>query len=150
MTKHEIEINEKETYCLELPDLITKTEFIGVMERLNRILKLVSNDVFKSEEVSANKIVSNTFHVRTNAKYTRSDAVKILTMYYSEEDMNKREAKITKLYPRMDRNRLKSYINYAKKKWGIMPKDVGMVRFPDRSEGRNSFDKLRITKKNGN
>lgn len=150
-----IEISELESYEVKMPEVITREQFIGVMDRLNRILKIVNADVFASskdvivsEDGNEKAVRHYKHHKRT--KLDREKAIELLKVHYSEGTGAEKLAKMKQIAPFLSDSSFKSRLYQLRKVFKIDAKEIGLTKFPGRLDGAaGNLDKFRI-KQNGN
>jgi len=136
-----IKINEKETYVIDLEndEELTGEQFLGLLERLNSIRKLLERDFFIQignikKKVYRKKGVARAFN------RSREEALKVLKIHYhgSKED----KSILGEIY-NSEWGELSKGFSAMKKRWDIAPDEVGLIAFPKRS-GSHFIQNLRI------
>jgi hypothetical protein len=168
----EVKINEHESYKVDLPSdiAISKEQFLGLIDRLKVIEKVISNDVFRWDKSIARppKFVqkqpkiqqpvqkqqpTQQFQVNTSQramkqKYTRDMAVRIMYLYYNVGDTFEERAKvILKEFPMISIHSLQQSIHDFKRKFNVQPREVNMTQFPKVGNRKSAgFKEYRIVK----
>ena len=125
-----IRINEKESYNITLPEVLSSDEFISILNRLNIIRKLFPVSNIMSEDVTTRKDQDGILTI-IKKNGGRELALEIVKLYYS--DRKKCYQKLEELGRTIDKGDMKS----VKAKYTIQPNEVNLVRYPDKSESRN-------------
>lgn len=136
----EIKINQHESYKIDIPSVVDKVTFFGLLDKLNSISKILSkSDLFANAGVineDGEKLITFEHRkykprIKTNRDWcnTREKVVSILKLHYSDDKKGK-EKKAKEIGQDWD-TIVKSF-HGLKKRYNIQPKEVGLKFFPSK------------------
>lgn len=132
-----IQINERESYHIELQEEIKGSEFFELLNRLQHLAKLIGKDFISQVKSIDDSIPVKRIKVKYSKQNThkypmtpegRIDAVELMRKYYTLE-VNELKS-IYNLHGYPNRNEFSKYINYLKQKFKIISSEIGLVRYP--------------------
>jgi hypothetical protein len=157
MAIHKILITDKESYTVDLPESMTIDDLNAVLFRLNNISKVFSKDIFKiatTMESNGNKITKEKRSYKprqiknegTSVIYnTRDKAIELIKLFY--HGTQEQTENFCKKYD-LDSTYLSNKIwNIREKRYKIEPQEVGLIRYMNKGDPRNSkafMDSIKI------
>lgn len=132
--KIEFEINENETYSMNVDNKITRRQFPMFLERIQALGKIMSKDVLtetiekvsKTETIEVKPFKHKTMSYNEWAK-ERDSSIEVCKAYYTKD--KKEIQKVVDKY-NLDWKKAKNAVYYTVKRWKIKPFEVGLLRFP--------------------
>lgn len=122
-----IEINERESYLIDIPEKVNIQELSVIADRFNRLQKLFGKDIVMEavrEHGSSQKV--KTYHSKYN--WTREKAVEALKIQYSKMSPEEKEKLIMEKF-NIEAKKVREGSFYLKKKFNIQPNEVGLIAF---------------------
>lgn len=136
-----IEINEKESYNVEIPTTLSAQEFLALFERLNNIKKIVISNL--NTNIFDNNIHTKILKPRNRIKLVsnRDDVIKLLKLHYfgSKEEKQNFAASVNR-----DWKKVRCCLTSYKRTYKIEPEEIGLKRFPTTKDSKIVFEKLII------
>lgn len=131
-----IEISKQENYEIEFPDKVSGRDFKILLRRLNEIAKLMekSNGIKNSNLETEIKVTKKRKH-RKLIRYDRETIIALLKIHYNTRNREEKQKKMNKLVNGISQKQFVKGVTHYKAKFNIKPKEVGLTRFPRRSEG---------------
>lgn len=151
MSQLKINLSEKETYIIEIPEKLQEDEFMILLERLNKISRFIQKDdsrilLKNAPSKNENNTIEKKRDVSTRKKRKpsrpipqlkdRNFILSMLKLHYfgKEEDKIKFEKDFNYSW-----NNLVKRFTVLKERHQIKPYEIGLKKFPTQAEGRKKI-----------
>lgn len=127
-----IEINEKESYTIEIPEKLTRQDFLGMFERFGRIAKIIGRDEISELSQSSETESQTAVKIKKKKKgkkfttltsFDRGSGLALLKEFYSKKRDRNNKVKFASKYGFRSYTSFKVVLHYLKKNYKFKERD---------------------------